>query len=175
MALFLPFEAAYFLPAALDAYILGSMPELAILLGTSPCDDRIVAKDPVTKMCIPEIAYYCNKYADVYAHQSSTIASLRIMDICWEKYQTDVKTAEKHHDKAHKHEPPFLLQLVACMQVMDHWEKKKETCGANPPLVHCIADYGGSGIEKEETGERKVIEADEEVPAGHVVKVKVWR
>jgi hypothetical protein len=165
----LPYEAAYFLPVALEAYVVGSMPELAILLGTSPCDDRITPKDPVTTMCAPEVAYHCYNYANVYTHNSSR-KSLRVMEICWEMYHTNFETARKHHDRAHEQEPPFLMQLVGCMQVMNYWEKKMEICIRHNAVMGCIAQYGGSVIEKETTGERTVVEANEEVPAGHVVK-----
>jgi hypothetical protein len=165
----LPYEAAYFLPVALEAYLVGSMPELAILLGTSPCDDRIVAKDPVTRMCAPEIAYHCYNYANVYAQKSSKV-SLSVMEACWESYHTDAVTAKKHHDRAHKHEPSFVLQLVGCIQVINHWEKKMEICAAGQSVLHCLAEYGGSVIENEKTGKRKAIEASEEVPAGYDVK-----
>lgn len=166
----LPYEAVYFLPVALEAYVVGSMPELAILLGTSPCDDRITPKDPVTTMCAPEVAYHCYNYADMYTHRSIR-TSFRIMQGCWEMYHTDVMTARKHHDRAHKQEPPFLMQLIGCMQLIDHWEKKLEKCGANSAVVQCIADFGASVIENTKTGKRKIIEADEDVPAGHDVKV----
>jgi len=161
----LPTEAAYFLPVALEAYVVGSMPELAILLGTPPCDDRIVPKDPVTKLCAPEIAYHCYNYADVYAHKSSK-GSLRVVEGCWELYHMDVKSARQHHDRAHKHEPPFFMQLVGCMQVMDYWEKKTETCGASPWVVKCITEYGGSITKSDETGRPTAIEASEEVAGG---------
>jgi hypothetical protein len=165
----LPLEASYFLPAALDAYVVGSMPELAILLGTSPCDDRITPKDPVSQLCMPEIAYQCSVYADVYAHKS-TKGSLRVMEACWQSYHTDVKTARKHHDRGHKHEPPFLMQLVGCMQVITYWEREMDICGATPSVLQCISDYGGQVLENKKTGARSAVEASEEVPAGHVVK-----
>jgi hypothetical protein len=165
----LPYEAAYFLPVALEAYLVGSMPELAILLGTSPCDDRIVPKDPVTKLCAPEIAYHCYTYADVYSYKSIK-GSLRAMEGCWELYNTNVEDARKHHDGAHKHEPPFFLQLVGCMQLMNYWEKKMEICGANPWVVHCIAEYGGSVTKNDKTGKPTAIEASEEVAGGSDVK-----
>lgn len=165
----LPYEAAYFLPVALEAYLVGSMPELAILLGTSPCDDRITPKDPVTRLCAPDIAYHCYNYADVYSYKSSK-GSLRAMQGCWELYHTDVEDARKHHDRAHKHEPPFFLQLVGCMQVVDYWEKKMAICGASPSVVQCIAEYGGSVTKDDKTGRTTAIEASEEVAGGSGVE-----
>ena len=165
----LPLESAYFLPAALEAYVVGSMPDLAILLGTAPCDDRIIPKDPVTKICAPEIAYQCQYFADVAAHKSME-GSLRVMEACWEMQHTSAETARKHHDRAHKNEPPFFMQLVGCMQVMDHWEKKMEICSETRPVMYCLAEYGGSVIEKQETSQMSAIDGNEEVPTGHVVR-----
>jgi len=165
----LPLESAYFLPAALEAYVVGSMPELAILLGTSPCDDRITPKDPVSKICAPEIAFHCQYFADTIAHKSMK-ASLRVMEACWEMQHTSAETARKHHDRAHKDAPPFLMQVVGCMQAMDYWEKKLEICAETRPVMYCLAEFGGSVIEKQETGQMSAVEGHEEVPAGHVVK-----
>ncbi|KAI4849431.1 hypothetical protein E4T44_03352 [Aureobasidium sp. EXF-8845] len=156
----LPTEAAYFLPVALEAYLVGSMPELAILLGTSPCDDRITPKDPVTRLCAPDIAYHCYNYADMYSYKSSK-GSLRVMQGCWELYHTDVEDARKHHERAHKHEPSFFLQLVGYF-----WEKNTEICGANPSVVQCIAEYGGSVTKDDKTGRPMALEASEEVAGG---------
>ncbi|KAI4844925.1 hypothetical protein E4T45_07934 [Aureobasidium sp. EXF-8846] len=112
----LPTEAAYFLPVALEAYLVGS--------------------------------------------------SLRVMQGCWELYHTDVEDARKHHERAHKHEPSFFLQLVGCMQVVDFWEKNTEICGANPSVVQCIAEYGGSVTKDDKTGRPMALEASEEVAGG---------
>ncbi|KAI4717988.1 hypothetical protein E4T48_05782 [Aureobasidium sp. EXF-10727] len=138
----LPWEATFFLPAALDAYIIDSMPELAILLGTSPCDERVAKKDPVTGMCIQDIAHQCYHYADMYAHKTKSRTSLRIMEACWENYHTDVRVARKHHDLGHKHEPADLMQLIGCVQVVEYWERKQEVCGSIQPIRHCIASLG---------------------------------
>lgn len=177
----LPLEAAYFLPAALEAYIVGSMPELAILLGTSPCDDRIVQRDPETNICIPEIAYQCQQYADIYAHQSIK-GSLRIMESCWENYHTDVSAARKHHDRAHKHDRAVFVRLAGCMKAMEYWEEKMEVCGRTLPVRHCIAVYGAEealaylrqaniGVsEKEKTSEEMSVGAGEKPTGGHNVE-----
>ncbi|CAD0085322.1 unnamed protein product [Aureobasidium vineae] len=138
----LPWEATFFLPAALDAYIIDSMPELAILLGTPPCDERVAKRDPVTSMCIQDIAYQCYYYADVYAHKTKSKKSLQVMEACWENYHTDVRAARKHHDLGHKHEPATLMQLIGCVQVVEYWEKKSEKCGRIQPIRHCIASLG---------------------------------
>lgn len=62
--------------------------------------------------------------------------------MCWDNYHTDVKTARKHHDRAHKHEPATLLQLVGCLQAVESWNNKREICSEIKPIVHCIAAYG---------------------------------
>lgn len=136
----LPWEATFFLPIVLDEYIMNSMPELAILLGTSPC--QVVKRDPETNMCVPDIAYQCHQYADMWASKGSPVKSLRVMEICWDNYHTDVRTARKHHDRGHKHEPATLLQLVGCLQAVESWNKKREICSEIKPIVHCIAAYG---------------------------------
>ncbi|CAD0098439.1 unnamed protein product [Aureobasidium mustum] len=136
----LPWELTIFLPVVLDEYIMNSMPELAILLGNSPCE--VAPKDPDTHMCVPDIAYQCQHYADMWAHRNRLASSLEIMEICWEKYHTDVNTARKHHEIGHKHESQTLMMLAGCLQALESWEKKREMCPSIPPIFHCIATYG---------------------------------
>ncbi|THW89462.1 hypothetical protein D6D18_06930, partial [Aureobasidium pullulans] len=40
------------------------MPDLAILLGTSPCDERVTPNDPDTKLCAPMLAHHCFGYSE---------------------------------------------------------------------------------------------------------------
>ncbi|THZ12953.1 hypothetical protein D6C91_08145 [Aureobasidium pullulans] len=105
----LPWEATFILPAALDEYITKSMPDLAILLGTSPCDERVTPNDPDTKLCAPMLAHHCFGHAEMFPHKPK--ARLRIMEACWQNYHTDVITARKHYDRCHKNEPPSIMQL----------------------------------------------------------------
>ncbi|KAK6003450.1 hypothetical protein QM012_009221 [Aureobasidium pullulans] len=173
----LPWEATFFLPIVMEEYILDNMPELAILLGTSPCAERVSKKDPMTKLCIPEIAYHCNRYAEMHGKRHAQV-SLRIMEACWESQHTDIKTASKHHETCHKHEPVELIQLIGCMKAMEYWEKKKEICGKTAPVMHCIAEFGAYEAvaplqkkilekrEKEKMSEETTVEADENTDAG---------
>lgn len=183
----LPLEATYFLPIAFDEYIMYQMPELAILLGTSPCDERVSQKDPMTKLCIPDIAFHCNTYANIYA-QSNTKVSLRIMEACWEIEHTDIKTAKKHHNMCHKHEPGSdLMKLVGCIKVMDYWEKKKEICAGTAPVMHCIAEFGAQELvaplqkaanerrENEKKSEERAFIAGDRMTAGQEVEAATLR
>ncbi|KAI4743523.1 hypothetical protein E4T50_06062 [Aureobasidium sp. EXF-12298] len=168
----LPWEATFILPIALDAYITNSMPELAILLGTSPCE--VAKKDPETHMCVPEIAYRCHEFADMWAHRKQPERSLRIMEICREKYHTDVKTARKHHEMGHKHDSEVLMQLLGCLQAAETWEKKREICPENKSIVDCVAAYGAQEfvadlrrrnphmVEEKQTPQKAAVEGEKE-------------
>lgn len=126
-------------------------------------------------MCVPDIAYQCHQYADMWAHRSSPVKSLRVMEICWENYHTDVKTARKHHDRGHKHEPATLLQLVGCLQAVESWEKKRGICSRIKPAVHCVAAYGAHDlvaellqenmalVEEEKTRQKAAVEGGQEM------------
>ncbi|KAG9948335.1 hypothetical protein KCU85_g5135, partial [Aureobasidium melanogenum] len=169
----LPWEATFILPLALDAYITSSMPELAILLGSHPCE--VTKKDPETYACVEDIAYQCHQFADMWAHRREFGRSLRIMEICWEKYHTDVHTAKKHHEIGHKHESETLMLLLGCMQAAKTWEMKKEICPKQESIVNCIAAYNAEEFvldlqrrnkkdlaEEEKTPQEAAVEGGEE-------------
>ncbi|CAD0044932.1 unnamed protein product [Aureobasidium pullulans] len=149
----LPWEATFILPAALDEYITNSMPDLAILLGTSPCDERVTPNDPDTKLCAPMLAHHCFGHAEMFPHKPKV--RLRIMEACWQNYHTDVITARKHYDRCHKNEPPSIMQLVGCLKAIEYWEKKLGICSRLQPLSSCVLRYGAQDTMAEFEREKK--------------------
>lgn len=97
------------------------------------------------------------------------------MEICWEKYHTDVHTAKKHHEIGHKHESETLMLLLGCMQAAKTWEMKKEICPKQESIVNCIAAYNAEEFvldlqrrnkkdlaEEEKTPQEAAVEGGEE-------------
>jgi hypothetical protein len=112
----LPLDTPRLLPILLDKYIIKTMPDLAVLLGESPCSTRIASIHPETGICEPELGY--------------------------DDYGVPAAKARKHHDRCHvRRDTPSWRSIRVCIRAKEQIEKKKQVCFYIPPLIDCTIQY----------------------------------
>jgi len=135
----LPWDTPYFLPMLLDEYIIATMPDLAVLLGESPCSTRIARTHPEAGICEPELAYACLQHATEF---ETGRLSLEFIRACHEDYGVSPAKACKHHQRCHaKSEQSSWTSILACTRAKEQIEKNKEVCFYIPPLIDCMIQY----------------------------------
>ncbi|KEQ90211.1 hypothetical protein AUEXF2481DRAFT_579436 [Aureobasidium subglaciale EXF-2481] len=143
----LPWETSFFLPAILDAWIIAEMPDLAILLGTHPCDQRFETRDPQTGICTRVLASQCFSFASMYSPRlKNSSMGFQILEACEQLYHTTAGEEIAHVTQCHKGEgdgeDDSLMRFVGCVKVMEYWERKKGICGKQQPFLRCVGEYG---------------------------------
>ena len=134
-----PWDTPYFLPMLLDEYILTTMPDLAVLLGESPCSKRIAGTNHETGICEPELAYACLQHAIEF---ETGRLSLEFLRACYEDYGVSPLRARKHHDRCHaRSEHSDALSIRACTRAKEQIERNKEICFYVPPVFDCVLQY----------------------------------
>ncbi|KAH0292559.1 hypothetical protein M436DRAFT_83124 [Aureobasidium namibiae CBS 147.97] len=134
-----PWDTPYFLPMLLDEYIITTMPDLAVLLGESPCSKRVAGTHAETGICEPELAYACLQHATDF---EAGRLSLEFVRACNEDYGVPADKARKHHERCHaKSEHSDVLGIRACTRAKEQIEKNKEVCFYLPPLIDCTIQY----------------------------------
>lgn len=135
----LPWDTPYFLPMILDEYIIKTMPELAVLLGESPCSKRVVRTHPETGVCEPALAYACSQHAVEF--EAGTLG-LEFLRACYQDYGISATLARKHHDRCHPTEKQTsIMGRRACARAKEQMERDKEICFYIPPLIDCTMEY----------------------------------
>jgi hypothetical protein len=135
----LPLDTPRLLPILLDGYIIKTMPDLAVLLGESPCSTRIARIHPETGICEPELAYACLKHATGF---ETGRLSLEFQRACYDDYGVPAAKARKHHDRCHvRRDTPSWRSIRACIRAKEQIEKKKQVCFYIPPLIDCTIQY----------------------------------
>jgi hypothetical protein len=135
----LPWDSPYFLPMLLDEYIITTMPDLAVLLGESPCSKRIAKIHPGTASCQPELAYACLQHATEF---ETGRLSLEFLEACYEDYGVSPVKALKHHERCHTRSNDSSWRSIhACLRAKDQIEKNKEICFYLPPVIDCTIQY----------------------------------
>lgn len=135
----LPWDTPYFLPMLLDRYIVATMPELAVLLGESPCSQRIARVHPETGFCEQELAYACSQHAVGFETGKLGLEFLRA---CYQDYGISPTVARKHHDRCHtKEKQNSIISRRACTRAKEQIEKNKEVCFYIPPIMDCTIQY----------------------------------
>jgi len=134
-----PWDTPYLLPMLLDEYIVTTMPDLAVLLGASPCSKRIAGTHAETGICEPELAYACLQHAVGFEAGS---LSLEFLKACNKDYGVAANKARKHHERCHaRSEHSDVLSIRACTRAKEQIEKNKEICFYIPPLIDCTIQY----------------------------------
>lgn len=135
----LPWDTPYFLPMIFDEYIITTMPELAVLLGESPCSTRVVRTHPETGICEPELAYACSQHAAEFEAGKLRLEFLRA---CYEDYGISPIVAQKHHRRCHgKSTRTSGMGIIACNRAKEQIERNKEICFYIPPIIDCTMQY----------------------------------
>jgi hypothetical protein len=135
----LPWDTPYFLPMLLDEYIITTMPDLAVLLGESPCSTRIAKIHPGTTSCQPELAYACLQHATEF---ETGKLSLEFLEACYEDHGVPLVKASKHHERCHTRSNDSSWRSIhACSRAKDQIEKNKEICFYLPPVIDCTIQY----------------------------------
>jgi hypothetical protein len=135
----LPWDSPYFLSMLLDEYIITTMPDLAVLLGESPCSKRIAKIHPGTASCQPELAYACLQHATEF---ETGRLSLEFLGACYEDYGVSPVKARKHHERCHvRNNDPSWAGIRACRRAKEQIEKHKKICFYIPPLIDCTIQY----------------------------------
>lgn len=134
-----PWDTPYFLPLLLDEYIVTTMPDLAVLLGESPCSKQIAGTHSETGICKPELAYACLQHATGFEVGRLSLEFLRA---CYEDYGVPPLKARKHHERCHaKSEHVDALSIRACTRAKEQIERDKEVCFYVPPVFDCVLQY----------------------------------
>ncbi|CAD0094403.1 unnamed protein product [Aureobasidium mustum] len=135
----LPWDTPYFLPMLLDEYIITTMPELAVLLGESPCSRRIARIHPEAGICEHELAYACSQHAVGFEDGKLGLEFLRA---CYQDYGISPAMAQKHQHRCHpKEKQNSRVGVSACTRVKQQIERNKEVCFYIPPIVDCTIQY----------------------------------
>jgi hypothetical protein len=135
----LPWDTPYFLPMLLDEYIITTMPDLAVLLGESPCSKRIAKTHPGTTSCQLELAHACFEHATEF---ETGRLSLEFLEACYEDYGVSPVEARKHHERCHtRSDDSSWRSIHACLRAKDQIEKNKEICFYLPPVIDCTIQY----------------------------------
>jgi hypothetical protein len=135
----LPWDTPHFLPMLLDEYIIRTMPELAVLLGESPCSKRVVRTHPEAGVCEPGLAYACSQHAVEF--EAGTLG-LEFLRACYEDYGISSTIARKHQDRCHARSARTSgLGITACTRAKEQIERNKEICFYIPPIIDCTIQY----------------------------------
>jgi hypothetical protein len=135
----LPLDTPRLLPILLDEYIIKTMPDLAVLLGESPCSTRIARIHPETGICEPELAYACLQHATGF---ETGRLSLEFQGACYDDYGVSAAKARKHHDRCHvRRNTPNWKSIRACIRAKEQIERHQKICFYIPPLIDCTIQY----------------------------------
>lgn len=135
----LPWDTPYFLPMILDEYIITTMPELAVLLGESPCSKRVVRTHPEAGVCEPALAHACFQHAVEF---EAGRLGLEFLRACYQDYGISPTLAGKHHRRCHARSTRTSgMGISACTRAKAQIERNKEICFYIPPIIDCTMQY----------------------------------
>ncbi|KEQ65031.1 uncharacterized protein M437DRAFT_42021 [Aureobasidium melanogenum CBS 110374] len=137
----LPWEATFFLPILFNEYIKSTMPELAILLGITPCFHDVVYKDG-GRHCRQDLAYDCFTHALLEDGKQS----LKVMEDCYEDFGYTATEALQHHNQCHASDDLEFTGAAACVRAGAHLVKKQKISLRIFPALRCNIMYAGWDI-----------------------------
>lgn len=132
----LPWEATFFLPILFNEYIKSTMPDLAILLGISPCSHDIVYNDGETH-CRQNLAYDCFQHALL----EDSKQSIQVMEDCHEDFGYTATEALRHHTQCHGSDNLEFRGAAACVRAGARLVKKQDISLRVFPALRCNIVY----------------------------------
>lgn len=132
----IPIEYAILLAQSLDDRVIARQPDLAIALGTSPCDKRFFKDDEPTGVCANALADACYHG---FARWRPNIES----EGCREEFGLPPKAVTGHFDRCHPVEDFPYFALMACVRVSERILKDHGMCPATAIVIFkCSRRFG---------------------------------
>lgn len=131
----IPIDFAMLLAQSLDDRVVARQPDLAITLGTSPCDKRFAKNDERTGFCATALADACY---NGFARSSPNIESKG----CREEFGLPFTTVAGHFHRCHPGEDFPYFALMACVRVSERIMRDSGMCPATHMIFNCSQRFG---------------------------------
>lgn len=136
----MPLDISIYLAQKLDDRVIAHQPDLAIALGTSPCDKRVVKNDDRTGVCATALADACyDGFARWHPSNKSTG--------CAKEFGLPRKTMTGHFRRCHLAEDFPYFALTACVRVSERILRDDGMCPETVIVIfNCSERFGLSEV-----------------------------